>query len=336
MSQRTNKQIGVVVAQLGTPDAPTPRALRPYLKQFLSDRRVVDYPPLAWQLILHGFILPFRPARSARLYQSIWLPEGSPLLVYSKRQVAGLQERLGSDYRVVLGMRYGNPSIAQAMRTLEEEGIDRIVVLPMFPQYSCATTASIYDAVSRAALGSDPSKRFVPTLRYATPFFDHPGYVVALKSKVEEQISNLGHTPDRFVISFHGVPNRFVRTGDPYREQCEVTARLLAEAMGWDHRQWTISFQSRFGPEPWLEPYTEDVIGGLPQQGVKRPLVIVPGFAADCLETLSELGIEGREQFVVGGGKAEDYSVAPCLNDHPIWLDTLAVIVRENAQGWSR
>jgi ferrochelatase len=336
----TSDKIGVLVAQLGTPDAPTAKALRPYLAQFLSDMRVIDYNPLYWQPILRLIILRTRPQRSARLYARIWMDEGSPLLHYSNAQVEGLQARLGDNYRVILGMRYGNPSITDAIRTLECEGINRILVFSMFPQYSSTTTASIYDAVYTAAAGRrcplfHERKRFIPTLRFIEPYYDHPGYIQALKLRVEETVKAWGTTPDKYVLTFHGIPDRYVRTGDPYRAQSEYTAQRLADALHLSPDQWTISFQSRFGPEEWLQPYTEKTLEGLHQQGVERVLVFSPGFTADCLETLDELGNEGRDQFVEGGGKAENFRLAPCLNDHPFWLDTMADIVRREAQGWS-
>jgi ferrochelatase len=327
------------MGQLGTPDAPTAQALRPYLRQFLSDRRVIDYSPFIWQPILQGIILNTRPRRSARLYQRIWLPEGSPLLVYSQQQAQGLQARLGEGYRVVLGMRYGNPSIAAAMAQLEAEGIERIIVLPMFPQFSSTTTASIYDAVYSAAAGRrcplfHSHKRSIPTLRFIEPYYAYPGYLEAMASLLREQLDRLGAYPDHFVITFHGIPNRYIQTGDLYRAQCEATARLLATAMDWADDEWTLCFQSRFGPEAWLEPYTDATLEGLAKRGVKRPLVFSPGFVTDCLETLDELGHEGREQFVQGGGQADHYTLSPCLNSYPNWLDALTALVRQHAAGW--
>jgi ferrochelatase len=341
LNSTAHPRIGVLMAQLGTPDAPTPQALRPYLKQFLSDMRVIDYHPLIWQFILRGIILRTRPKRSARLYQRIWLPEGSPLLIYTQQQAAGLQARLGSDFRVIIGMTYGNPSIHSALATLEAEGMDRIIVLPMFPQFSSTTTASIYDAVYRAAAGNTAPlrhdrKRFVPTLRFVPPYYDHASYVDAMRQHLTETIATLPAPPDKYIISFHGIPARYVRTGDPYRQQCEHTAHLLANAMGWQADEWLLSFQSRFGPEAWLEPYTEDILTHLHAQGIERPLVFSPGFVTDCLETLDELGNEGREQFESGGGHGEHYRLAACLNAHPAWLDTLAAITRTEAQGWTQ
>jgi protoporphyrin/coproporphyrin ferrochelatase len=332
---RVDGKIGVLVAQLGTPNAPTARALRPYLKQFLSDRRVIDYNPLIWQPMLRGIILLTRPRRSARLYQRIWLKEGSPLLVYSQKQVAGLQALLGDGYRVILGMTYGEPSIRDAVHRLEAEGVKRVIVLPMFPQFSSTTTASIYDAVYTAAAGRPHErKRFIPTLRFVEAYYEHPLYIAAMKAHLLETISALPEAPDKYVITFHGIPQRYVETGDPYRQQCERTAQLLADAMHWRGEEWQICFQSRFGPEKWLEPYTEAVLESLPEQGIKRPLVFSPGFVTDCLETLDELGNEGRQQFAEGGGFADHFNLAPCLNDHPRWIETMAELVRQNAGGW--
>ena len=328
-------RVGVLLAQLGTPDAPTPQALRPYLAQFLSDMRVIDYHPFIWQPILRGIILLTRPRRSARLYQRIWMDEGSPLMVYSRAQVNGLQARLGDDYRVILGMTYGSPSIASAIEQFEGEGIDRIVIVPMFPQFSSTTTASIYDAVYDAAGGRRHArKRSIPTLRFIAPYYDQPDFIESLQARLWDTLDGLNEAPDKFVITFHGIPNRYIQTGDPYREQCEHTARLLAEAMGWRDDEWLICFQSRFGPEAWLEPYTDETLESLHAQGVKRPLVFSPGFVTDCLETLDELGNEGRDQFEEGGGHGESYHLAPCLNDHPRFLDMLADLVSTNAQGW--
>ena len=330
----TSDRIGVLVAQLGTPDAPTAQAVRPYLRQFLSDQRVIDYPAWAWQPILRGMILRTRPARSARLYARIWMPEGSPLRVYSDAQVEGLQARLGSLYSVVLGMTYGSPSIESALNALEYEGIDRIVVLSMFPQYSSTTTAPIYDAVTDAASGNSRRKllnrkRTYPALRFVSPYYRHPGYIEALRCQLQAEIAALDAPPDITLLTFHGIPARYVRTGDPYRAQCEETARLLADAMGWREDQWRIGFQSRFGPENWLEPYTDQVIESLARQG-KRILVYSPGFITDCLETLDELGNEGAEAYHHAGGPEGGFRLIPCLNANPDWLDTLADIVRDD------
>lgn len=278
MNLDSSKRIGVLVAQLGTPNTPTAKDLRSYLKQFLSDRRVIDYSPLIWQPILQGIILMTRPRRSAKLYQRIWLKEGSPLLVYSMKQVAALQARLGERYRVILGMTYGEPSIKAAVQTLEFEGIDRIIVLSMFPQFSSTTTGSVYDTVYTAAAGKHgmmfhDRKRFIPSLRFIEPYYDFPPYIEAMKQHLLETIASLPKQPDKYVITFHGIPNRYIQTGDPYRQQCERTAHLLAEAMGWREDEWLIGFQSRFGPEKWLEPYTDQILTSLHERGVENPLV---------------------------------------------------------------
>jgi len=331
--------VGVLLAQIGTPDEPTTEALRIYLKAFLSDRRVIDYPPILWQPILRGIILRVRPRKSAALYARIWTEEGSPLLVHSQAQVEALQERLGKHYRVLLGMTYGNPSIEQAMSEFERGGVERIVVLPMFPQYSSTTTACIYDAAYRAAAGTMSNwnarlKRTMPALHFIAPFYDHAGYISALSKHLKNELAALPASPDMFVITFHSIPNRYIQTGDPYREHCERTAGLLAEAMAWRDDQWTLCFQSRFGPEAWLQPYTEDVFEALHRRAVRRPLVFAPGFVTDCLETLDELGNEGREQFAEGGGSPDLFHLAPCLNANPDFMDALAEIVRGNVSGW--
>ncbi|MDX1991130.1 MAG: ferrochelatase [bacterium] len=335
----SHEKIGVLIAQLGTPDAPTPQALRPYLREFLSDMRVIDYHPFVWQPILRGIILRTRPARSARLYQRIWMKEGSPLLVYSRRQAEGLQERLGDSFRVLVGMRYGNPSIASAMRQFEEEGIDRILIFSMFPQFSSTTTASLYDAVYTAAAGRrcpffHSRKRSIPTLRFVPPYYDDPAYINALRVNLEDDLQQREQMPEKLIFSFHGIPNRYIRTGDPYRAQCERTAQLLAEAMNLDNDRWTVAFQSQFGPEKWLEPYTDEVIEALPGQGVHSVAITCPGFTADCLETLDEIGNEGLEQWEDGGGHAEGFHFSPCLNAHPVWLDAMAAMVVRESQGW--
>ena len=258
-------------------------------------------------------------------------------MVHSQAQTRGLQERLGAAYRVVLGMRYGEPSIERAIQSLESEGIERILVFPMFPQFSCATTGSIYDAVNRAALGRRcpwffARKRQMPALRFVPPYADHPEYINALKQSVAEAIARLSWTPDRYLITFHGIPQRYVDEGDPYRRQCEETARQLATALGLADDEWVSGFQSRFGKEPWLEPYTEEVLERLGGQGVRRLVAICPGFTADCLETLDEIGREGVEQFAHGGG--QQFHLVPCLNDHPAWLDAMAAIARRELAGW--
>lgn len=332
--------IGVVVAQLGTPDAPTARALRPYLGQFLSDTRVIDYHPFLWQPILRGIILRLRPRKSAKLYERIWTEQGSPLYVYTQQQADGLQQRLGDAYRVVVGMTYGNPSMKSVIRQLEEEGINRIVILPMYPQYSSTTTASVYDAAYTAAAGRrcplfNERKRAIPALRFVPPYYDHPGYIEVMARHLQSQLEQLSQQPELILLTFHGIPDRYIRTGDPYREQCETTAQLLAERLNLQPEQWRISFQSRFGPEEWLQPYTEDVITSAHAEGYKSIFIFAPGFLADCLETVDELGNEGLEQWEEGGGHAEGFYLAPCLNANPDWIDVMAQIVQKEALGWA-
>lgn len=330
-------RVGVLLAQLGTPDAPTARALRPFLREFLSDPRVVDLSPLRWWPILHLFVLTRRPARSARLYARIWTPEGSPLLVASRAQEAGLQERLGGRYRVILGMRYGQPGIGEAMRVLAREGVDRILVFPMFPQFSSATSGSIYDAVTRSAFGRRcpwffDRRRNMPSLRFTPPYYAHPAYIDSLRARVIETTGGLATQPERYLISFHGVPERYVEEGDPYRQQSEITAQLLAEALGLGKEQWVLGFQSRLGREPWVGPHTDQILENLGKQGVRELVALCPGFTADCLETLDEIGRQGERQFQTGGG--ERLHLVPCLNDHPAWLAAMASIVREETAGW--
>jgi ferrochelatase len=337
MMTAPSSPVGVLLAQLGTPEAPTAKALRPYLRQFLSDRRVIDLHPLKWWPILYLFILTRRPARSARLYKRIWTDAGSPLLVHSRAQEQGVQERLGKGFRVIVGMRYGQPSIDAAMAQFAKEGIERIVVLPMFPQFSCSTTGSIYDAVTRAAFGRRcpwffDRRRRMPTIRFVPPYFEQVDYIDSLKVVVEQQVEALGRVPDRYLITFHGIPLRYVEEGDPYREHCLRTGQLLADALGLQPEQWVQSFQSRFGKEEWLQPYTEELLAELPAQGVQTLLATCPGFTADCLETVDEVGHEGGEIFSAAGG--ELLHLAPCLNDHPRWLDAMTSIVRNEAAGW--
>ncbi len=337
-SPERREVIGVLLAQLGTPAAPTASALRPYLRQFLSDPRVVDLHPLRWWPILYGIVLTLRPARSARRYRNIWQKDGSPLMIHSQQQTALLQQQLGDSFRVVLGMRYGQPSIDVAVRELLSQGIDRILLFPMFPQFSCATTGSVYDAVYDALQGrngpwSFERRRSMPALRIVPPYYDHPAYIDSLKVTIEKTVTSATHPPERYLFTFHGIPRRYVEEGDPYRWQCEETARLLAASLELDSDSWLVGFQSRFGKEPWLEPYTEEELVRLGRDGVRRLIAACPGFTADCLETLDEIGREGAEQFAEGGGR--ELTLVPCLNTHPTWIEAMARITRENAAGWS-
>ncbi|WP_187355119.1 ferrochelatase [Paenibacillus tengchongensis] len=331
--------VGVILAQIGTPAAPDAKAVRPYLRRFLSDRRIIDYPPLLWQPLLRGVILRVRPRRSARLYEQIWLPEGSPLLHHSRAQQAGLQKLLGGQFQVELGLAYSEPDMSAAMNRLEAAGVTRIVVVPLFPQYSSTTTASVYDAASFAALGrrsarGPVSKRFVPALRFVDAYHREQGYIAAMKAHLLRCLDGLDAEPDHIVLSYHGIPRRYAETGDPYPVQCEETSRLLAEAMGWEEGRWSMAYQSRFGREEWIGPSTENVLKELAGRGIRRPLIFSPGLVTDCLETLHELAVEGGEHFAAGGGTAAALHAAPCLNACAEWLAFLAGLVRTNAQGW--
>lgn len=324
-----NATVGVLLAQVGTPEAPTPKAVRAYLSRFLSDRRIVDYPAWQWQPLLRGIILPLRSRRSARLYRRIWTDGGSPLLVESEKQRAALQAALGTNYRVVLGMAYAGPAFETAIDDLLADGITDVIVLPMFPQYSSATTASVYDAVFAATTDrGGKARRLVPTLRCVRPYYDHPGYIAALRARIDAAVAD-GERPDHVVLTFHGLPERYVTDGDPYREHCDRTVTALAATMQWTPEDFTVCYQSRFGPETWIGPSTAEVLKGLHARGIARPLVVAPGFTTDCLETLDELGNEGRDEFVHGGGRSEQYRLCPCLNDSAAWIQTMVDLVEK-------
>lgn len=313
---------GVLLSNLGTPDAPTAAALRRYLGEFLWDKRIVDVSRLLWWPILHGLILRMRPARSAVLYQQIWTPQGSPLLHISLRQKALLQQTLDASepggFRVVLGMRYGHPSIASALDELRQAGVQALVVLPLYPQNSCSTTASTFDAVTDVLRAS----RHVPSLRFIADYHDNPGYIDALAASI---VDTGDVQAQKLVFSFHGTPERFRAEGDPYYAQCLRSAELVAAKLGLDEAAWTVSFQSRFGREPWLQPYTDVLLQSLPAQGVRRVQVICPGFAADCLETLEEIAVENQQLFLAAGGESLHY--IPALNDRPAHIQALAALI---------
>ena len=321
---------GVLLCNLGTPEAPTTAATRRYLAQFLSDPRVVEIPRALWKPILHGAILRTRPARSAAKYQAIWTPEGSPLAVWSHKQAVMLRGDLGErghDVSVRLAMRYGQPSIAAQLDELKARGCTRVLVLPLYPQYSGTTTASVTDAVGDWAR----QQRHVPALRFVNRFHDDPGYIRALARTVHQHWQSHGR-PSRLVMSFHGVPERTVKLGDPYFGECQRTAHLLAERLALKEGDWTLSFQSRFGKAKWVGPATQTVLEQLGRAGVPRVDVICPGFVADCLETLEEIAIEGQAAFKAAGG--QEFHYVPCLNDSPAWMSALAEIVQEHLQGW--
>ncbi len=323
--------IGILVANLGTPAAPTARALRPYLRQFLWDPRVIELNRVLWWTILHAAVLVTRPRASAELYRKVWTPEGSPLLTLSRAQAAGLEQRLAGrarmPVRVELGMRYGEPSIGAALRRLAGAGCRRLLVLPLYPQYAAATTASTFDAVFEELR----SWRWVPELRTVATYHDEEGYIAALAASIDELWRRDG-SPDRLVLSFHGMPQRYFDSGDPYFCYCQKTARLVGERLQLPADRLLVTFQSRFGREEWLKPYTDETLKSLPGRGVKSIDVVCPGFAADCLETLEEIDGLNREFFLHAGG--ERYRYIPCLNDRPDHLDFLADLVARHLGGW--
>lgn len=316
--------IGVLLVNLGTPDAPTPAAVRRYLAQFLSDPRVVEIPALLWQPILRGFILPIRPRKSAEAYAQVWTDEGSPLAVITGRQARALQASLGERVRLGWAMRYGEPAIGPAIDELMAAGCRRILILPLYPQYCAATTATVVDAVGAhmAKLREQPNLCFLP------PYHDEPAYIAALKTSVEAGLAALDFVPDTLIASFHGMPERTRRLGDPYHDQCQATARLLSEALG---RPVDVTFQSRFGRAKWLEPATDARLTQLGQRG-GNVAIFAPGFAADCLETLEELAIRGKEQFQSAGGRR--FAYLPCLNDSAPGLAMLEMLIRRELAGW--
>jgi ferrochelatase len=319
---------GVLLIQLGTPDEPTTPALRRYLRQFLGDPRVIEVPRWKWRLILNLFILPFRPARSAAKYRRIWDPvTGSPLLHHTRRQAEALQNLLPG-LPVTFGMQVGNPSVAEAVRTLIGMGVDRLIVLPMYPQYSATTTASATDVLFHALM----QERRVPAIRVVPPYYAHPGYLDAVTAIIGEKTAKLAWKPDHFVLSFHGIPIRYCQAGDPYATQVKRSTAALIPRLGWERSQWTQSFQSLFGREEWLKPYTDNVLEKLAKTGKKKVLIATPGFTVDCLETLDEIGHESKELFHRAGG--EELHLCPCLNDHPAWIEAMRTLVMEEAQGW--
>ncbi len=331
--------VGVLLVNLGTPDAPTPAAVRRYLGEFLADRRVVEIPSLAWRPLLHGVVLRTRPAKSAARYAAIWTKDGSPLAIHANKQKVLLSGYVGqrmkalglaADHCVVeQAMRYGNPPIGAAIERLRAAGCDRILVVPMYPQYAASTTGSAIDAVNAYVRHT----RRVPGLRFIDTFHDDPGYIKALAASVNDYWTRHGR-PDHVVLSFHGLPRRTLTHGDPYHCFCQATARLLARELGLEPRQWTIAFQSRFGGGRWLAPYTADVLATLGKGRPRRVDVFCPGFVADCLETLEELAITGKRIYTQAGG--QDFHVLPCLNEHAHWIAALADLVLANLHGWLR
>ena len=321
------QRVGVLLVNLGTPDAPDAAAVRRYLAEFLSDPRVIEIPKIAWKPILHGIILRTRPAKSAHAYSQVWSEEGSPLAAITIRQAKALRERFGDAVIVDHAMRYGNPAIAPAVERLMAAGCTRILFAPLYPQYCAATTATANDTLF-AILAR---MRWQPAIRTLPPYYDDPLYIDALKTSIQREVSALDFEPDRILLSFHGMPQRTLELGDPYHCHCQKTARLVGDALG---RNVDIAFQSRFGRAKWLEPSTESVLAAYPGQDVKRIAIAAPGFSADCLETLEELGIRGRASFMEAGGEA--FARLDCLNDSPEGIAMLEQIVRRELEGWLR
>jgi ferrochelatase len=323
-------RVGVLLLQLGTPEAATTPALRRYLAEFLADRRVIDLPGLVWRPILHGIVLRTRPRKSAALYRSIWTPEGSPLAVTTRHQAAKLEERLRdstrADVRVVVGMRYGRPSITEALDELIGAGLDRVLAFPLYPQYAGATTGSSLQRMFEDSAG----RRVVPTVRVVPPYYADAAYVQALAKVARDACPDV-RAFDRVLFSFHGLPRRYAQAGDPYPAHCQETARRLTCALGLPPTRTLLVYQSRFGPEPWLEPYTDVTLREL-GRSARNIAVMCPGFTADCLETLEEIAIRGREQFLEGGGTS--FTAIPCLNEHPAWIEAMTALAMRELSGW--
>ncbi len=320
--------VGVLVVNLGTPEAPETGSVKRYLAEFLSDRRVVEIPPIAWQPILRGIILNTRPKKSAQAYREVWSDEGSPLAVITRKQAAAMQNRLGDAVKVDWAMRYGNPSIPDRLQAMMDAGCERILLAPLYPQYSAATTATVVDK----AADKLREMRWQPSLRTLPPYHDDPAYIDALAQDLSRQIDALDFAPEVLVLSFHGMPERTLHLGDPYHCQCQKTSRLLQDRLARPGLRFRTSFQSRFGPAKWLEPATDTVLEEEAQADTKRLAIAAPGFSADCLETLEELAIQGREQFEEAGG--EQFAALACLNTSDAGLAMLETLLRRELSGW--
>ncbi|WP_379552494.1 ferrochelatase [Qipengyuania sp. DGS5-3] len=320
--------IGVLVVNLGTPDAPDRKSVKRYLAEFLSDRRVVEIPPIAWQPILRGIILNTRPQKSAAAYAKVWSEDGSPLAAITKRQAELLQERIGGGVIVDWAMRYGQPSIPERLQAMKDAGCERILIAPLYPQYSGATTATVMDKVGETLGGM----RWQASLRTLPPYHDDSAYIDALASDIDRQLGALDFEPEVLVLSFHGMPQRTLELGDPYHCHCQKTSRLLQAKLARSGLRFRTSFQSRFGPAKWLEPATDTVLKEEASTGTKRLAIAAPGFSADCLETLEELGMEGCEQFEEAGG--EQFAALSCLNDSDAGMDMLEHLIRRELSGW--
>ena len=321
-------KIGVLLVNLGTPNAPEPKAVKLYLKEFLSDPRVVEIPQLVWQPILRGIILNTRPKKSANAYRQVWTAEGSPLAAITARQAAALKDRFGREVIVDHAMRYGKPAIAERLDSLKTMGCDRILIAPLYPQYCAATTATANDE----AFAHLRRMRWQPAIRTLPPYHDEPGYISALKSVIQLELARLDFEPEAIVASFHGMPQRTLELGDPYHCHCRKTARLVEEALDRRDLRVITTFQSRFGRAKWLEPATDVMLAQEAESGTRRLAIAAPGFSADCLETLEELAIRGREQFLAAGG--EEFAALSCLNAGEPGMAMLEALVRRELAGW--
>lgn len=332
----THKQedkIGVLLTNLGTPDAATKQALRPYLKEFLSDPRVVEIPRLVWWCILNLVILNIRPARSAKAYATVWQDEGSPLMVHTKNQTSAVKQELEKQYgdKVVVefAMRYGNPSITSVLDRMLSQGVRKLVVLPLYPQYCGSTTGSTFDAIAK----DFTSRRWLPDFKFISHYNDNPEYIAAVGDKIKAHWDTHGKA-DKLLFSYHGIPKRYLLNGDPYHCECHKTSRLLAEYLGLEQQEYMTTFQSRFGREEWLKPYTDHTLQALPKEGVHSVQIVCPGFSSDCLETIEEIGEENREYFMEAGGKRYEY--IECLNSDSSHIALLSKMISQELQGWSQ
>ncbi len=325
-----SSRVGVLLVNLGTPDAPTPAAVKRYLKEFLSDRRVVEIPPLVWQPILRGIILNTRPKKSAHAYAQVWGPDGSPLAAITRAQALALRERLGAQVHTEWAMRYGTPAMGTVLEQMKAQGCDRVLLAPLYPQYSGATTATVIDAMGAAL----KAMRWQPAIRTLPPYHDDPAHIEALRADTTRQLAVLPFRPEVLLLSFHGMPERTLHLGDPYHCQCRKTARLLGDALAkdWPDLRIETSFQSRFGRAKWLEPATDAMLAAEASKGTRRLAIAAPGFSADCLETREELAIRGKDQFQGAGGT--DFAALDCLNDGAAGMAMLETLVRRELAGW--
>ena len=321
------EKIGVLITNLGTPDEPTTPPLRRYLREFLSDPRVVEFPRLLWKIVLHGIILRVRPAKSAHAYQTVWTESGSPLMTITQAQHTALKQRLENDCGVYFAMRYGNPSITSTLDQMFKQGVRKLLVLPLYPQYCAATSASTFDALAQ----DFSQRRWLPELRFVSHYHDHPDYINACAEAIKSHWQKHGKC-ERLILSYHGIPKRYLLKGDPYFCECQKTTRLIGQALGLPESEYSMTFQSRFGREEWLQPYTDETLKALPASGVKSVQVFCPGFAADCLETIEEINVENRGYFLDAGGERFEY--IPALNDNSAHIDALANIIQTNITGW--